>query len=73
MLSRPLMTTHEVAELLKVREATVRKWIRDGELVAIQLHREWRVAVRHLEEFVAERLTSDGNRRSSPEDTDANS
>lgn len=57
MLSRPLMTTQEVAELLKVKEATVRKWIRDGELPAIQFHREWRIAVRHLEEFVAERLT----------------
>lgn len=58
MLSRPLLTTHEVADLLKVKEATVRKWIRDGELPAIQFHREWRVAVRHLEEFVTARLKS---------------
>lgn len=57
MLSRPLMTTHEVAELLKMKEATVRKWIRDGELPAIQFHREWRVSVRHLEEFVSARLS----------------
>jgi excisionase family DNA binding protein len=60
MLSRPLLTTHEVAELLKVKEATVRKWIRDGELPAIQFHREWRIAVRHLEEFITARLTSVG-------------
>ena len=35
MLSRALMTIHEAAKLLKVREATVRKWIRDDELPAI--------------------------------------
>ncbi len=58
MLSRPLLTTHEVAELLKMKEATVRKWIRDGELPAIQFHREWRVSMRHLEEFVTARLSS---------------
>ena len=61
MLSRPLLTTHEVADLLKVKEATVRKWIRDGELPAIQFHRKWRVAVRHLEEFVTARLKSNGD------------
>ena len=53
MLSRPLMMTHEAAKLLKVREATVRKWIRDEELPAIQFHREWRIAVLHLKEHVA--------------------
>lgn len=58
MLSRPLLTTKEVAELLKIKEATVRAWIRDGELPAIQFHREWRVSVRHLEEFVSERLST---------------
>jgi len=71
VLSRPLMTTQEVADLLKVKEATVRKWIRDGELPAIHLHREWRIAVRHLEEFVAARLTTDGNGQPSREDADA--
>jgi excisionase family DNA binding protein len=60
MLSRPLMTTQEVAEVLNIKEATVRKWIRDGELPAIQFHREWRVAVRHLEEFVAARVKPAG-------------
>jgi excisionase family DNA binding protein len=54
------MTTQEVAEVLNIKEATVRKWIRDGELPAIQFHREWRVAVRHLEEFVAARVKPAG-------------
>lgn len=34
MLSAPLLTTQEVAELLKVSEATVRSWIKNQELRA---------------------------------------
>ena len=45
MLSAPLLTIHEVAELLKVREATVRAWINDNDLRAIKFGREWRVAL----------------------------
>jgi excisionase family DNA binding protein len=56
MLTRPLLTTHDVADLLKMKEATVRHWIRDGELPAIHIHREWRVSMKHLEEFVEARL-----------------
>ena len=46
MLSRPFMTTHEIAELLKVREATVRGWIHADDLRAIKLGREFRVSVK---------------------------
>lgn len=53
MLRKPLLTTVEVAELLKVKEATVRGWIRRGELKGIHISREWRIAVKDLEEFVA--------------------
>jgi excisionase family DNA binding protein len=56
MLTKPLLTTHDVADLLKMKEATVRRWIRDGELPAILIHREWRVSMKHLEEFVEARL-----------------
>ena len=52
MLSKPLMTTHEISELLKVSEATVRSWIHEGELRAIRFGREFRVAVKDLEAFV---------------------
>ena len=45
MLSKPFMTTNEVAELLKVREPTVRSWIHNRELRAVHLGREFRVAV----------------------------
>ena len=52
MLSKPFMTTHEVAELLKMSEATVRTWIHDGELRAVRFGREFRVAAKDLEAFV---------------------
>ncbi|MFX3680430.1 DNA-binding protein [Oceaniradius stylonematis] len=52
MLSKPFMTTHEIAELLKVNEATVRAWIHGEDLRAVKLGREFRVAVRDLEAFV---------------------
>ena len=53
MLRKPLYTVHDVAELLKVKEATVRAWIRSRELKGIHISRKWRVAVKDLEEFVA--------------------
>ena len=46
------MTTHEIAELLKVREATVRTWIHEGQLRAVRIGREFRVAAKDLEAFV---------------------
>lgn len=52
MLSRPFMTTHDVAELLKVSETTVRGWIHHTELRAVRFGREFRVAVKDLEAFV---------------------
>ncbi len=52
MLSKQLMTTHDVADLLQVTETTVRSWIHHGELRAIKLGREFRVAVKDLEFFV---------------------
>jgi excisionase family DNA binding protein len=57
MLSKPFMTTQEIAALLKVREPTVRSWIHGQELRAVKLGREFRIAVRDLESFVNERAT----------------
>lgn len=54
MLSRPMLTVHEVSELLKVKESTVRAWINDAELRAVKFGRDWRVAFKDLEAFVNE-------------------
>ncbi len=57
MLSKPFLTTPEIAELLKVSEPTVRSWIHDGDLRAIKLGREFRVAVKDMEAFLNRRAT----------------
>ncbi len=62
MLSRPLLTLHEVADLLKVKEATVRTWINQGGLRAIKFGREWRVAPKDLEAFVETHATGPGHK-----------
>lgn len=61
MLSQPFMTTHDVAELLKVSEATVRTLIHEGELRAIRIGREFRVAAKDLEFFVNAHATRSNN------------
>lgn len=58
MLSRPLLTLHEVADLLKVKEATVRTWINNGSMRAIKFGREWRVAYNDLEAYVNAHATT---------------
>ncbi|WP_206420033.1 helix-turn-helix domain-containing protein [Minwuia thermotolerans] len=50
-----MLTIHEVAELLKMKETTVRGWINDGSLRAVKFGRDWRVAFKDLERFVEER------------------
>lgn len=62
MLSRPLLTVHEVADLLKLKESTIRSLISTRKLRAIKFGREWRVAVRDLERF----LDENANRGPSP-------
>ena len=58
------MTTHEIAELLKVSEATVRSWIHEGDLRAVRFGREFRIAFKDLEAFVeAHVMKPDSERR----------
>lgn len=52
MLRQPLLTVHDTAEMLKVKESTVRTWIRDKKLRAIKFGREWRVTMVDLEAFL---------------------
>ena len=53
------MTIQEVADLLKVSNATVRSWIKNGELRAVKLEREFRIAKVDLQRFVDSRATTD--------------
>ncbi len=59
MLNKPFFTTLEIANLLKVKEPTVRTWIHNGDLRAVKLGREFRIAVVDLEDFINDRATTD--------------
>jgi len=63
MLSKPFLTTHDIAELLKVREQTVRTWIHGKDLRAVKLGREFRIAAKDLEAFVNEHATREPGRK----------
>ncbi|WP_249732162.1 helix-turn-helix domain-containing protein [Roseococcus sp. SDR] len=51
------MTVREVADLAQVGEATVRHWIRQGDLRAIDVGREFRIIPRDLERFLDQHAT----------------
>jgi excisionase family DNA binding protein len=55
---RKLMTVHVVADYLGVHPETVRRWLRDGRLIGIDLGSDsggWRIAPADLETFIAAR------------------
>ena len=57
MLRAQFYTIHDVADLLKVSDATVRTWIKNGDLRAVKLEREFRIAKIDLENFVNKKAT----------------
>lgn len=44
-------TVQQVAEMLQVTDRTIRNWIKDGTLRAIQVKREYRIPASALEEL----------------------
>lgn len=51
-------TVQELAERLDVAEATVRQWIKSGELRAIDIGKGWRIADTDLDQFLRARETA---------------
>jgi excisionase family DNA binding protein len=51
-------TVREVADRLKVAEATVRHWIRLGDLRAIDIGKGWRIADSDLDRFLERHQTA---------------
>ena len=67
MLSRPMLTVHDVADLLQVKESTVRAWIHDTSLRAVKFGRDWRVAHKDLEAFVDSHANRPPNADAAPD------
>jgi len=51
-------TVQKLADRLQVAEATVRHWIKSGELRAIDIGKGWRIADADLESFLKSRETA---------------
>jgi excisionase family DNA binding protein len=52
-----MLTVEEVAKQLKVHIRTVRKWIQDGELIAMDIGRGYRISKSDLQAFIKSRQT----------------
>ena len=52
-----MLTVEEVAKQLKVHIRTVRKWIQDGELIAMDIGRGYRINKADLQAFIKSRQT----------------
>lgn len=57
MAKEQYQTVREVADLLKVSEATVRRWIKDEELRAIDIGKGWRIGSSDLGAFLQAHAT----------------
>ncbi|MFQ6180802.1 helix-turn-helix domain-containing protein [Sinorhizobium meliloti] len=51
-------TVQELSDRLEVAEATVRQWIKSGELRALDIGKGWRIADADLERFLKARETA---------------
>ena len=54
-MSEKMLTVGEIAEELRVHPETVRQWIRDGELIAIDISKEYRILRSDLDVFLVQR------------------
>jgi excisionase family DNA binding protein len=52
MSHKQYQTVRDVADLLKVSEVTVRRWIKDGDLRAIDIGKGWRIGPGDLDSFL---------------------
>tara|TARA_R100000789_G_scaffold35519_4_gene38447 strand:- start:1387 stop:1797 length:411 start_codon:yes stop_codon:yes gene_type:complete len=52
MSHKQYQTVRDVADLLKVSDVTVRRWIKDGELRAIDIGKGWRIGPADLDSFL---------------------
>ncbi len=53
-----LLTVEQVANIMQVHVETVRVWIRNGDLVAVNIGKEYRVTRKDLNTYIEERKTN---------------
>ena len=50
-----ILTPKEIAEYMKVKDRTVRKWINEARLEAAKIGNRWRIEKEDLEQFIQDR------------------
>lgn len=58
-MSSEWMTTEEIANILRVKESTVREWIRQKRLKAAKIGRDYRILREDYQKFIAESYNVD--------------
>ena len=58
MSQEEMLTVEEIAKELRVSPKTVRAWINSGELVALDLGREYRISRENFEDFKRRKETT---------------
>lgn len=51
-----ILTVKELASILKTTRQQVRKMLRNGEIPAVKVGREWRIPQEYLNEFIDENI-----------------
>ncbi|MDW7729699.1 MAG: helix-turn-helix domain-containing protein [Bacillota bacterium] len=59
-MAREYLTVEEAAAILKVRENTVRDWLKSGKLKGFKVGRVWRLTEEAIAEFVESEGGKDG-------------
>ncbi len=67
MLTKPMLTVHDAADFLQVRESTVRALINDKRLRAVKIGKEWRIAQVDLLAFLNENANRDPDGPDAPD------
>ena len=62
VMSSEWMTTEEIANILRVKESTVREWIRQKRLKAAKIGRDYRISREDYQKFIAESYSDDADK-----------
>ena len=56
--NRKLLTSREVADMLQIKETTIREWARIGKIRAVRVGRYWRFRLQDVEDWLQKQETN---------------
>ena len=55
---RKLLTSRELADMLQIKETTIREWARIGKIRAVRVGRYWRFRLQDVEDWLQKQETN---------------